>query len=595
MYFLALLTAVTAVSVNALYYYGDQPKWTVTHSAPFLTTRLDPILAPGAVSTHVHSIVGSSSFAPVYSYDNSVAGQCTTGDVSVDLSSYWVPSMYQHNSSGFTLVPLIAVNTYYLMARQWNEPVYEFPPGFRMLSGSAERSTFNASDSSNQAIRYKCLDYSAPDQPETNAFPTNNCPDGLRLEVYFPSCWDGVNNWLEGSAHVAFPEGEYNSNGTCPTSHPKRLVGVFYEFIFQDDYDYVEGARVLATGDNVGYSLHGDFTNGWPEGFFQKIFDYPGTTCAVTFSVEDCPAIAPYHNSNNSCNPQGVIVDEDIGYMPIPVLPGNNPLWGGNVAKAVIPNYKDTGNFIQAAPEVPDGWNKVGCILEPSDSRALTAATTASPLMSPTYCMAYCASQSFSIAGVEYSDECYCGNSLTGTSLTDVLSDGTCDMPCAGQLYGKGFCGGASRLTVYQYIESGNPTVVNKTAPLIQPTGTGAPTQILASVIREDSVSGETGQTYTTYTVNGAASVAAPTTTTPGAVAMNGTGIMSSTTSGATASAMTPTAGSMNVSSSTNSSAEALSGVLLADPSGSSASTAAVVTSPVRGEKSCSRSRKRGL
>ena len=37
--------------------------------------------------------------------------------------------------------------------------------------------------------------------------------------------------------------------------------------------------------------------------------------------------------------------------MPIPVLPGNNPLWGGNVAKAVIPNYKDTGNFIQAAPE----------------------------------------------------------------------------------------------------------------------------------------------------------------------------------------------------------------------------------------------------
>ena len=25
MYFLALLTAVTAVSVNALYYYGDQP------------------------------------------------------------------------------------------------------------------------------------------------------------------------------------------------------------------------------------------------------------------------------------------------------------------------------------------------------------------------------------------------------------------------------------------------------------------------------------------------------------------------------------------------------------------------------------------
>lgn len=63
----------------------------------------------------------------------------------------------------------------------------------------------------------------------------------------------------------------------CPESHPKRIMGrelefslaslfltshvVFYEFIFKDDYPYEAGARVLATGDDVGYSLHGSSSN----------------------------------------------------------------------------------------------------------------------------------------------------------------------------------------------------------------------------------------------------------------------------------------------------------------------------------------------
>ena len=60
---------------------------------------------------------------------------------------------------------------------------------------------------------------------------------------------------------------------------------------------------VWANGDDVGYSFHGqsfasplciadptaDFTNGWPLGFFKKIFDN-GRQCSVQFRLDDCPA-----------------------------------------------------------------------------------------------------------------------------------------------------------------------------------------------------------------------------------------------------------------------------------------------------------------
>lgn len=74
---------------------------------------------------------------------------------------------------------------------------------------------------------------------------------------------------------------------------------------------------------------------------------------------------------------------------------------------------------------------------------------------------------------------------MSGTSLTNLLTDGLCDMPFTGQLYGTDFCGGADRLSVYQYTGDGTPTVTsNKTEPIFDPSGPGAPSQILATDIR---------------------------------------------------------------------------------------------------------------
>lgn len=95
----------------------------------------------------------------------------------------------------------------------------------------------------------------------------------------------------------------------------------------------------------------GDFANGWPTGLFQEIFDY-GSTCDVGFTVQDCPALAPYVQTSQACPITGVVVDEDIGfYNNLTSLPGNNAIWGGSVAKIPIPGYVETAQFMQVTAE----------------------------------------------------------------------------------------------------------------------------------------------------------------------------------------------------------------------------------------------------
>ncbi|WVQ81577.1 hypothetical protein IAT38_003701 [Cryptococcus sp. DSM 104549] len=441
---LALLGGAFAADANAF--------WIVGHGNAGITSRVDPIVNPGAVSGHVHSVVGSSAFSPTYSYAHSIAGQCTTANIGVDHSNYWIPPLYRKVSGGFELVKMNRVNTYYLMRRgSVDEEVSEFREGFRMLAGSATRNTFDKDDYTNAAISYVCL--GADGAPETNAFPERNCPQDLRAQVFFPNCWDGVNTWLEGSKHVAYPvSGGHDQGGPCPATHPKRIMSLFYEFHFTDDYDYVPGARVWASGDDLGYSLHGDFTNGWPAGYFKEIFSY-GSTCNVQFALKDCPPLNQYLVQNgSSCVPDAdaLIVDEDVGLQGnvLATLPGNNPVWGLSGPKVPDANYVERGNLVSAASvPVTSGWTKMGCLAEPTSGRALNAATQTADDMSPEKCIAFCSGKGYSIAGIEYSTECYCG--ADGTSLAALGSD-KCSMDCNGIDYSKGYCGGPGALTIYQ-------------------------------------------------------------------------------------------------------------------------------------------------
>ena len=89
-----------------------------------------------------------------------------------------------------------------------------------------------------------------------------------------------------------------------------------------------------------------------------------------------------------------------------------------------------------------------GCYTEGSSSRALTgAATTNYTTMSIAECEGFCttAPNAYSIWGVEYGGECYCGDALTQGSFPTFSTD--CAVPCPGDI--EVMCGGGNRLSLY--------------------------------------------------------------------------------------------------------------------------------------------------
>ena len=172
-----------------------------------------------------------------------------------------------------------------------NDKLQAFPEGFRMIAGDAMKRNFTGGFDA-QAVQFVCLGLPASDpNAQINKLPDVNCADGLRVQVYFPSCWDGVNldspdhkshsksrflhntcpfalvkgrlsaifvpgcmrgrmtlsSWLpqiirkhakqqgkrtDKHRIVAYPESGSYDNGPCPASHPFHLISIFFEVIY---------------------------------------------------------------------------------------------------------------------------------------------------------------------------------------------------------------------------------------------------------------------------------------------------------------------------------------------------------------------------
>lgn len=91
----------------------------------------------------------------------------------------------------------------------------------------------------------------------------------------------------------------------CPSTHPVRLVTLFYEVEwriedFADMWCNSTHPFVLSTGDPTGYGLHGDFQNGWDVDLLQNALN---TYNASSGLASDCPVFTNYLNNNGgSCS-----------------------------------------------------------------------------------------------------------------------------------------------------------------------------------------------------------------------------------------------------------------------------------------------------
>jgi len=99
-----------------------------------------------------------------------------------------------------------------------------------------------------------------------------------------------------------------------------------------------------------------------------------------------------------------------------------------------------------------DQYSHIGCYTEAASGRALTGARyDANTSMTVDSCLDFCAGSTY--AGVEYGQECYCGNALGAGSV--LAAEAQCDMRCTGNEYQT--CGAGRRLNVYRLKSATQP------------------------------------------------------------------------------------------------------------------------------------------
>jgi hypothetical protein len=76
-----------------------------------------------------------------------------------------------------------------------NDQLVPFPKGFRMFAGDMMKRV-ETPDFAGQAVRHRCVGGTG----EFNSLPNKVCPQGVRTEIVFPSCWL-VESWTHHPKH----------------------------------------------------------------------------------------------------------------------------------------------------------------------------------------------------------------------------------------------------------------------------------------------------------------------------------------------------------------------------------------------------------
>ncbi|EXJ93880.1 hypothetical protein A1O1_02273 [Capronia coronata CBS 617.96] len=467
--------------------------------------RIDPIINPDEVSGHVHLLSGASNINTSSTYDSLNAAACTTCTIQKDKSAYWTPLLYYERADGtFVDVHNDGTVVYYLGRGEDSANIIPFPPGFRMLSGNPSKRSYDNTTMTYGNDTYPsrpvadrtsfvCVNYNN-ETPETPGIENTDCPDGLRAQIQFQSCWDGVNLYLPDQSHVAYLS--QIDNGVCPPTHPYLFPHLFYEVYYSvATIDTSDGGRfVFSQGDTTGYGFHGDFLNGWDidvltAGIEQCVND------DTTGQISLCPPLNDSQDNyaSTNCPQQPTLVDEQVTGV-LSKLPGCNEVTSGPAdepqgicaTEPGLNDVPDTDGETTVTPIVGESTVTLasggvaeyeGCYVEATNARALSGASyTNSTGMSSTACGAFCQSKGFTVFGMEYSQECYCGNAIT----TATASQSDCAMVCSGNR--TEWCGGSDRLSVWNITSPGNATSTTpggssstgSTAPTATPSAAGA-------------------------------------------------------------------------------------------------------------------------
>lgn len=106
----------------------------------------------------------------------------------------------------------------------------------------------------------------------------------------------------------------------------------------------------------------------------------------------------------------------------------------------------DQEDFEDFEPVLPGSYDYFGCVRDATTPRVLSGPSFSSPDMTVELCTRYCSNRGFGLAGLEYQNECYCGEDRVLFGF-DFVDDSQCEELCSGSA--EEFCGGPRRLSLY--------------------------------------------------------------------------------------------------------------------------------------------------
>ncbi|KAF6751933.1 hypothetical protein DFP72DRAFT_991213 [Ephemerocybe angulata] len=313
------------------------------------------------------------------SLDLPTIATCTTCRFVEDKSNYWTAVMYfRHRNGSYIRVPQMANHntgpglqdggmTVYYFQPGTDEGVTAFPPGFRMRVGypNLRANTLDPQDISSRAVTLRCFDglslgNGAPgyDTADSFSFPAGPCSGGIRSNIYFPQCWDGVNlDSPTHESHVTHPAGAF-FGARCPSSHPVHMPVLFMEIVwdtrpFNDKSLWPEDGSqpfLFSMGDPTGFGQHADYVFGWEGDSLQRAMD----TCTGGDGIPtNCPELTVQDmDSMNACK-QHAKVPEIVEGQYIERLPGCNPIQAGPASATVVTECDAASTTAAPLPTVP--------------------------------------------------------------------------------------------------------------------------------------------------------------------------------------------------------------------------------------------------
>ncbi|MCJ1355382.1 MAG: hypothetical protein MMC33_005373 [Icmadophila ericetorum] len=112
--------------------------------------------------------------------------------------------------------------------------------------------------------------------------------------------------------------------------------------------------------------------------------------------------------------------------------------------------------------DLPPPWSYGGCWVDNAYGRILATESADNTTMTIESCVGACKAAGYSIAGIEYSTQCFCGNNVIQNG-TLASADSDCAMTCGGNQ--NEICGGPNLMSIYN-----SSTIVVLAPPVAQTT-----------------------------------------------------------------------------------------------------------------------------